>query len=132
MDDEDFIDHNEYSNKVLELDEVEGTDVKINPDYYIHKALLRAQEALVKENMKEGFMQFRQCVEYIEVLCDAAKMLNDDYRNKVKLFIEEEDKKESKGPDDQLAKSVRIANKKIGLILSEVFTYKTATFNLKA
>lgn len=130
--DNDETDYNEYDDKVKDIDEVEGTDIKINPDYYIHKALIKAQEALIKDNIKEGFLQYRQCVEYIEVLCNSANMLTDGYREAIKKFIEDEDAKNVTSQDEILAKSVRIANKKLGLMLSEVFAYKTATFNLKA
>jgi hypothetical protein len=127
----DDLDYNEYDKQVEDKDEVEGTDVKINPDYYIHKAMIKAQEALVKDDIKAGFMQYRQIVEYIEVLCKSAQMIGEDYDKKLDAFKKEEEQTQDKTADEILAKSVRLANKKLGLMLKEIFHYKTATFNLK-
>lgn len=121
--------YNKYDNEIVDTDEIEGTDIKINPDFYIHKALIKAQEALVKDNLNEGYLQYRQCIEHIEVLCQAAKMLDDEYKKAIKDFLDSKDYKETK---DNQAKSVKLANKKLGLIMRGIFSNKTATFNLKA
>lgn len=113
---------------VLDIDEVVGTDIKINPDFYIHNALVKAQEALTKDNLKEGFVQFRFLVEHIEVLCRAANMLSDDYDRDLSDFKQSDEyNKEEK----DYAKNVKIANKKIQLLMKEVFSNKVATDPLK-
>ena len=126
QDDEDF---NNYDGEVIDKEEIEGTDIKINPDFYIHKALIAAQKALIKDNIKEGFFQYRLCIEHIEVLCKAANMLGEDYEKDIKDF---QDKEEYKKETDNIVKSMKLANKKLGLIMASIFTNKTATFNLKA
>ena len=119
--------YNKYDSEIEDVDEIQGTDIKINPDFYIHKALLKAQDALSKDNLKEGFIQYRQMIEYIEVLCKAADIITDDYYTELKYFENSQEYKES----DNLVKSVKIAHKKLNLMMSQVFKAKTATFKLK-
>lgn len=118
----------DYDKEIIDIDELDDIDIKINPDYYIHKALLKAQESLTKDNITEGFLQYRQFIEYIEVLCNAAGMLEEDY------FIEVEKYKKTKDYTDSqkdIVKSMKLSNKKLYLMMKEVFTAKTATFKLK-
>lgn len=118
-----------YDDEVLEMDEVAGTDIKINPDYYIHKALIKAQEALANDNLKEGFIKYRQFIEHIEVLCNSAAMLDETYYTELQNFKNSNEYQEI---GDRIAKSVKLADKKLGLMMSEIFANKTATFKLKA
>ena len=125
--DKDKID--EYEDKIVDIDEISGVDIKINPDYYIHSALLKAQKALVNENIKEGFAQFKILIEHIESLCRAAKMIDNDYTKQVSEFEETKEIKEEKDP---FVKMVRIANKKLELLMTGVFDKKIITDPLKA
>lgn len=118
-----------YDNEIEDIDEIEGTDIKINPDYYIHQGLLRAQKALTQENVKEGFLQYRLIIEHIEVLCKAAKMLESDYEDILEEFKKTEEYREEK---DTLVQSVKLANKKLSLMMEAVFSNKVSTSPLKA
>lgn len=118
----------ELEEKTVDTDEIMGTDVKINPDYYIHTALLKAQKALVKDNLKEGLVQFRFMVEHIEVLCLAAGMIDKEYNEAIELFKKTKEYKDA----DDTAKSVRLSNKKIELMMKAVFSQKTLTEPTKA
>lgn len=117
----------ELDDKTIDADEIMGTDVKINPDYYIHTALLKAQKALVKDNLKEGLAQFRFLTEHIEVLCSAAGMIDEDYTKDIETF-----KKSDEYNGDETKKSVRLSNKKIELMMKAVFNQKTLTEPSKA
>lgn len=100
------------------------TDIKINPDFYIHSAIVRAQQALTKENLQEGFLQYRILIEHIEVLVKSAKFLPLDYEKQIKEYqASYEYKKEDKGH----VRGVKLANFKLNLIMSEVFGRKTDT-----
>ena len=119
-----------YEDEIVGVDEVAGTDIKINPDYYIHHALLKAQVALTKENLTEGLIQFRIMVEHLEGLCKAAKLLDKEkYALAIKEFIESDDYKKE---EDQKLKSARLANKKIELIMVEAFENRVRTEPMKA
>lgn len=121
--------YDDYESKVLDIDEVAGTDIKINPDFYIHNALLKAQSALINDDAKTGFTQFRVLVENIEILCNAAKMLPLDYEEQLKDYKKSRDFKEE---TDVLIQGVKLANQKLKILMSQVFSAKTATQPLKA
>ena len=80
-------------------------------------------------NIKEGFTQYRQFIEHIEVLCSAANMLPKEYEEDIKNFKEKEDYTKITDP---MIKSVKIANKKLHLIMTSVFNRKISTQPLKA
>jgi len=109
-----------------EIDEIGGTDLKINPDFYIHTGILKAQQLLTKENMKEGFLQYTIMTEHLESLCRSANMLDDEYKTKLAEYIA------TLNETDILAKNVKIANMKIELMLTAVFNKKTMRDKLKA
>lgn len=120
--------HNKYDDDIIDVDELEGTDIKINPDYYIHNALLKAQKSLTNENVKEGVLQFKILVEHIEVLCKAANMVTDSYHEEVKKYLSSG---EYKSIDNDIIRMAKSANKKIELLMSEVFKGKLTTAPLK-
>jgi hypothetical protein len=118
-------DFDKFSDKIMDVDEIQGTDIKINPDFYIHSGLLKAQQSLTKENVKEGFLQYRVIIEHIEILCLASNMINkDDYEIELNKFKESEDYINS---EDTLTKSVKLANKKLYLMMESVFQNKVTT-----
>ena len=117
-------DHNKYDDKIIDVDEVIGTDVKIQPDFYIHHAIRQSQLALAEKD----FPRYRVHIEDIEILAKAAKMLSDDYDKKVTEFMESEKyKKET----DKKIKTQKIADFKKGILLEQVFSSKTITGPLK-
>lgn len=118
----------DYEEAVIDIDEIDGTDIKIKPDYYIHKALLSAQESLKKDNIKEGWIQYRQFIEYIETLCNAADMLQEDYMTNLENFKKSKEYQQEPSAD---IKNIKLANKKLYLIMREVFESTTATFKGK-
>ena len=57
-------DFNDMDDNVMDIDQVGGTDIKINPDFYIHKALVKAQECLADPDMRIGLLRYRQFIEH--------------------------------------------------------------------
>lgn len=125
MADEDF---NKYDNDIVDTDEILGQDVNINPQYYIHNALIRAQKCLAKDNLQEGLVQFRFLIEHIEVLCKAANMITPEYATEIKNYIATKEYLEDKS---EIAQSVKLANKKIELLMKQVFSSVASTEPLK-
>lgn len=109
-----------------DIDSLGGMDIKINPDYYIHSALLRAQKCLLKDNLKDGFLAYVVYIEHIETLADAANMLEDDYRVKLDEF-----RKKLKDVKDPLANDIKMSNEKLRLMMSAVFNRKEIKAPLK-
>lgn len=116
----------DWDSKIVDVDEVNIADFKINPDYYIHTALLKAQESLASDNTKVGFLKYVIFVEHIETLCKAAKIVADKYNTAVKDFMNSKEYSDA----DEGVKGVRLANKKLGLMMDAVFSSKTIVDDL--
>jgi hypothetical protein len=120
--------YNKYDNQVKDIEEIENTDIKINPDYYIHLALIKAQDCLVKDDVNGGFLQYVSVINYIENLCKAANMLPDNY---AETITEYKQKDEYRNIKNDLTKMVRLADYKLNLLMQEVFMNKVITEPLK-
>jgi hypothetical protein len=115
----------DYENETLETDEITNTDVKINPDFYIHLSLIKSLDALTKENVKEGHLQFIAVVNYMERICRAAGNIPDTYDKDIEIFISSLTEKED------FIRLVKIAEKKQELLTLETFSNRTLTTSLK-
>lgn len=125
--------YEEMDNSIIDVDEIAGTDVKINPDYYIHNALVNAQKALNEEDITAAFNRFRVWVEHAQDLADAAGMLTDDYYTEVRKIPGEIDA-ESKEAGEELkphARMARISSRKLKHIMKQVFSNKVSTGPLR-
>ena len=117
----------DFDSNVVDVDEIEGKDIKINSDFYIHNAILKAQGALSDNgvNVKDGFLKYYMLVEHIETLIRAAGMLPEEYKEKVEEFTKGVNVK------DDLIKNVRISHYKLELLLKEVFGAKVQNAPLR-
>lgn len=117
------MDKERYENETYDVSDMENTDIRINPDYYIHHALMKAQQALIKEDVNIGFLQFRMIVEHLEVLCRSAGIIDDDYKTEVESYRTSTDYTKA----DEKIKDIKLANKKIELLTKEVFKNRLRT-----
>lgn len=108
----------DYESEIIDIDDIESPDLKINPDFYMHKALLACQECLLDKDIKEGFVRYEVVVRHLELLARAAGKLPSDYEEKLKEY---KDTKEVQGSD---YRQVLIHQKKLELILKLVFNSK--------
>lgn len=131
----------ELDDQIIDVDEVAGTDVKINPDYYIHNAILNAQKSLQGTAtgdpgaVKGAYVSFRVWVEHAQDLAEAAGMLTDQYHEKVQKIPEEIDKELEKTGEASIAgyvRNARIASRKLKYMMTEVFSNKVSTGPLRA
>lgn len=121
--------YQKYEKDIIDVDEVEGTDIKINPDYYIHTAIIHAQRALNNPDFNAGYRQFFSIVKNMESLATASNLLPNDYHDQLKDFLlTEEYKKE----DNKLVRMFLLSNKKMEIILENVFSSKTTSSPLPA
>lgn len=119
-------DPQDMDQQTYDTDEVMDTDIKINPSFYIHLALIKAQDALIKDDMNEGLVQYRMIVEHLEVLCKSAKITAEgDYELKVKGF---------KGGlnEKNIVDSAKVATYKLGLLTEDIFSSKAMNAPLSA
>lgn len=104
-----------------DTEDVEDTNIKINPDFYIHNAILKAQQALLNPDFKEAHLRYSLFVEHIEMLSKAAKKIDDKYDLDIKNYM---DSMEYKTTPDNIIKQSKLANKKLAIIMENVFDAK--------
>lgn len=102
-------------------DEIDfDTNVKINPTFYIHMAIIKAQNILANPGVVENINSYYIMVEHLEGLAMSANMLPTHYADEINKKIDELKKDElSKGNTKILMG--RIANAKFKLITQEFF-----------
>jgi hypothetical protein len=120
--------YKKYDDEVYDIDDIGGTDIKINPDYYIHHAILKAQGCLIKDDAQSGFLQFRIMVEHIQVLASSAGLLDEEFDKSLEEF---KNKDSYKNEDNKTLKSVMLANEKLRLIMDGVFSSKPIYDSIK-
>ena len=111
----------DYEEQIIDVDELGGTDIKINPDFYIHHALIQMSKALANPDLKEGLSRYVLYAQHIETLAKAAKMIDDKYTESIRKY-----KEEIKFNNDTLGLKVQLADKKIEL-RDGTFTKKKIT-----
>lgn len=119
----------DYDKDILDIDEVSIDETKINPDYYIHNAILKTQQALIKDDFEKGLLQYLILIDHVEILAKASSRLPTDYEKKVKEYIAEIKAPESLNltKTTDLPFMIKIAHKKIELILTACFKNKVST-----
>lgn len=116
---------NNYDSDLENID-ITDTEIKINPDFYIHTAILKAQQSLIDSDVKQGFLKYRVLIEHIEAICDAANMLSEDeYKKPLKEFKDELEK--GKTGIDENIRNIKIAHEKFRLLMKIVLSNKTIT-----
>lgn len=117
-----FNDFDKYEKESYDVpDDMLNTDININPSFYIHTAILKAQQALLDEDFKSGFLKYRVFIEHIETICDANNMLPESYVKDIKEY------RETLDSDEELNDSVKqtkIAHKKLYYIMGAITSIK--------
>lgn len=101
----------------VQNEDILDTTVKINPTFYIHVAILRAQQILANPNITDSLTNYVIMVEHIQSLCKAAKFIDEKYELDVTAFKVEQDKDISSSS----VKAARLANKKLELLTESFF-----------
>lgn len=110
--------YDNIKDNIIELDEVDSHDIKINPDYYIHLSYVKAINSLSDIDPKSGFIKLRIFIGILEKLCLASgRIPKDDYNSKIK---------ELEGSNDE-QKTLN----KLQLLSEYLFSNKTLTDPLK-
>lgn len=116
------MDTTQLEKDIFDPDDDKDTDIKINPNYYIHTTILNSEKtmllSLFKTNIGEGILGYKIFIERLEVICKAAKYINEDYHNEVKEYLNSEEILKENNPH---VKTGKIANKKLELLLTSVF-----------
>ena len=110
-----------YDGETPFIEELMDTNINVNPDFYIHIAIIKLQNALMSENLIEGLIKYRLLGEHLETLCRAANMLPENYDEQLSLYKETD---EFKNAESNLISHAKIANKKTEIILNMFFKKK--------
>lgn len=104
-------------NNLPSPEDIDHFESKIQPDYYIHQALINAQESLKSQNLKEGIVRYRFFIEHIETIAEAGDKLPSDYRERVTQL--EKDVKAMQISED--SKTMKICMFKLKLLMERAF-----------
>jgi len=127
----------EIENFIEEYKDEADTNIKINPNYYLHNAILKSQNILMFSTAKgvidQGLIAYTIFVEHIETIAEAADMLKvkeeeKTYKEKIEDYKKSE---EYKKLTDNNIKMARLSNFKLKLILTEVFSRSPSDIPLK-
>lgn len=106
-----------FDDDIMDVTDLKNiSDVKINPDFYMHLALIGMHRSLQRENVKEAIVSYRQNVEFLESLARAFKRIPDNY---IELIEEFKKNEEYEKEDEPSIKSYKLARRKMEIILSE-------------
>jgi len=108
-------------------DDSSYADMKINPSYYIHLALVKSQECFLNPMLSDGWVRFQFLTLYLESLCRSASLLDDKYDTFVKSFSLSEEYLQS----DVKYRSVLLSIKKQEFLTSAIFGNRTIVSAVK-
>ena len=98
----------------------------LNVNVWFNKLESRLQYALVKENVKEGFMQYKMLVLHAELLAIASNKINqEEYDKEVKDLVKKIDEHE-----EETLRLMKISMIKYQVILKQLLTLKKSNMNL--
>lgn len=107
---------------VLDFDPDLSKDGSISAESLINSALVYAQKSLMnsvmKSNVQDGILAFSMFIDYIEVLAESKKYINEEYFKKIKEYQQTQEYKEIKREDVKMGK---LAKQKLRLMLCAIF-----------
>lgn len=113
----------DFDNSSVDIEQFMGSDSKINPDFYIHNAIVKAQNSFDNVSFKEGLERYQIFINQLELISRACGRLV-DYEQKLKEF---KDTDAFQRIDDEVVRKIKLSEKKFELILSEINQNKLAT-----
>lgn len=126
---ENYSNFNELDKFAIDIDDHELSDFKsINPDFYLHIQILACQKCIVRDNLKDGILQYNIAVNMLESLTRAAGRLPKGYDEELAALRGSEEFTR----DDSLIRMAKEANKKFELLMTTVFMRKPIIEPLRA
>lgn len=107
----------EYKDHVIDEDEVLKTNLKINPDFYLHLAIVQCQKAISGEDPKQNMIKFWAAVELLESITRSSGELPEGYEKEI-------DKIRDNDVDDADRKMWMINRRKYELCIKAAFDSK--------
>lgn len=119
---------NEMDDKIIDTDEISDFDVKINPSYYIHLALINLNKSF-DEKLEDSFVRYRHVVEHLEILCRSAGFVPESYDADIDNYKKSAEYSEE---SDKGVKIAMLSRKKLSLMMQNVFKQRGISTSLKA
>jgi len=121
----------DYDKDILNITADMDVDLKLNPDFYIHTAILSAQKALLIASLEgkasDGVNAYSIFVKQIQMIAESAGYVNDETR---KTIVEQ-----LSSDDGNIVTRANNSSQRLGLILGDIFGHKpqfgSLTFNPK-
>jgi hypothetical protein len=113
---------NKYDANIIVEDEKDYKE--INPEYYIKRCIIMSQNALNRENLDLGLMQYRMIIEDMEMTANANNMLDESYFTIIEDFIKNDSEYNNHNLNIMIRES-KLANKKKYEIMKRFFSRKT-------
>lgn len=126
-----FEKYDKYNDSIEDENVKIDTDIKINPDYYIHHLLMKIQGAISDNDLNVGFTKYFLLVEQLETIAESSGLLDnamDDAEKTYKEAIEEKEKELEKLHEKDSKDTVmrtKIANYKLKIITESLFSSRT-------
>ena len=130
MDDYTF-ENKEMEENTFEFSDEINTDLKIRPNYFIAIALLKAQQTLAtasmsKDSILDAMLPYCVFIEHIEMLIEAAGYLDEEYKTEINNYFSTNEYKMTSAN----MQNIKLANKKLGLLMKEFFKRAPSYFAL--
>ena len=117
---------------IMEYEDEYSYDGHLKPNTYIHFAIISSQKVLLASSLKgsfnDGVLSYAILIEQIENMCKAAGYIDEENYNKL---IGEFKSSEDYLNNDKLISIAKLANKKLYLLMKEVFSKSTIHSPLK-
>jgi hypothetical protein len=118
---------NKYDKDIILDDNKEYENV--TPEYYLKRLIILSQNALIKDNLDTGLIQYRIIIEDMEKTAEANKLLDDDYFTEINRWIKD-DIEYNDPKTSLLIKNTKLANKKKFEIMKRFFSHRPVTADL--
>ena len=106
------------------LEDFEQGGEPLDPGTYVHLALLRCEMALLKDNTRDGFLQYSFLVDFIEKVAVAGGMLEGETKTKLSSLS-------MTNEGDFNSNRLQLANQKLDVMLPDIFAQREVTAPLK-
>lgn len=115
----------DYDKDVFNITEGFDSEIKLNPDFYIHTGIISAQKAILLSTMegktKDGVNAYSIFVKQIQMIAESAGYLKEESIQTIKDFEQGKD----------LISLANNSSKALGIVLNDIFGHRPQYGSLK-
>lgn len=106
-------------------------EVKINPQFFIHQAIIKAQNVLVNSEYKEGILKYVAIIRNAEIIAVSSGLVGDDYDKEIEEAEKRILKEKAEDTLSKLHQRQEVANVKLSLIMRKISSMQSKKGNLE-